>query len=159
MSCDRSRQPQWSAWLDGELPDAQAQAWHAHVAQCDDCRRALQWHQGLRTTLHAAPRAQADDAAESRWQRQARLRVEDRRVRQLSQRLTAAAALLLVACLTSLSLSTGQAATTSALTLAEVDTLLLHSTPALRTEEPVPQSMLVAQWLAADLGSARGERP
>lgn len=46
------------AYLDGELPPAQARQMEAHLAQCPECQTILQRHRALSALLQEAPAAQ-----------------------------------------------------------------------------------------------------
>jgi anti-sigma factor RsiW len=86
-----------SAYHDGELPPADAQAVARHIAQCPSCRTELERLQAISKWLSAAPQPAIPPAAVDRLRRSVRPR-RDRLVLRTTKALTAAAAAVLLVC-------------------------------------------------------------
>lgn len=147
MPCDQTQLV--AAYHDGELTPDQAREFAIHLESCPTCRRELDALQHLTQAIAAAPLAQPSGITMARLA--AVRRLQDRGTRRLAGALTAAAAVLLVVSLWSDSRRSEPA---SPLVVLDVVT-------AAPDEEPPPQTLTVARWMATDLAlaSAGGGRP
>lgn len=147
MSCDRT--PDLAALHDGELPAASRAELHTHLQSCADCRAELAGLRKLSNTIAAAPMAMPSQIALARLQ--AAPRAQERGIRRLAGFMTAAAAVLLAITLFN------HPATTEPVS----PMMVIDLAPTATDEEPPPQTLTVARWMATDLAlaSAGGGSP
>lgn len=140
MSCDRTHDV--AAFHDGELPAADQPALHAHLQSCADCRRELAAMRQLSDAITAAPLALPSQITMARLE--GAPRAQDYAVRRLAGWMTAAAAILLAITLFQHPTSTDTVSPLMVIDLASAAT----------DEEPPPETLAVARWMATDLALA-----
>jgi len=138
---------------DGEASPDEAARFAAHVATCDACRREAELVRWAGDAVRVARRPGPTLGMVERWANGTAL-AEDRRARRLAGWLTAAAAAVLVG-LAAVQLARPAADGSAAAVAASVEwdaasTLALASA----ADEQVPETLLAARWMAADLGAA-----
>ncbi len=146
MTCDRSQEV--SAYHDGELPAETARELEQHLAQCAACGVELAALRRLSQQVQAARLDEPPAGALQLWMRRSHRAADDRSVRRLAGWMTAAAAALLVTATLSLQMSPAEASPT----LSEWELAMINP-----DADAAPQSVFLAQWMAADL-SSDGER-
>lgn len=147
MNCDRTHD--LAALHDGELPAAARAELHTHLQSCVDCRAELAALQQLSATITAAPLAQPSQITLARLLRAPQ--TQDYAVRRLAGWMTAAAAVLLA-------ITLFQHPTT---TESPSPFMIIELASTAIDEEPPPETLTVARWMATDLAlaSASGGNP
>jgi len=96
-SCENQRQ--LSAYHDGELPADEAADLERHVARCEACAAELRKLRAMSHLLSSAIQRQVPAEAMDRWRRSVRP-ARDRVILRMTEMLSAAAAAILLVCLT-----------------------------------------------------------
>jgi anti-sigma factor RsiW len=147
-SCERTRQ--LNAYHDGELSPEDSRLLEAHLAQCAACARELQRLRGISRFLAGASMPGVPVEVVERLHENVAV-VRERSVVRMAEMLTAAAAVVLVACggwvWHDLGESTSHAATASPWEQAAVT---------LRVETSASEPQQLAQWIVEDLSQENG---
>lgn len=155
MSCDQNTN--LHAYHDGELAAGGRAAFEAHLRECAVCAEQLDELRRLGQMLKNAPMEPISPIALARLER-AYDAVRDRGVRRVAGWLTAAAAAVLVGVM----LIPSEPAPDVTASAAPWQTIAVMP-PADTSDEPIPELVLAAQWMANDLASfdtaGAGERP
>jgi anti-sigma factor RsiW len=157
MTCDKAAQIH--AYHDGELLPAQRAAIEAHLRTCVDCAALLADLRRVSALVANAPMERISPIALARLERSF-YAARDRGVLRVASWLTAAAAAVLL--FTMLMIPSEQPGGDATVSAAAWQTIAVMP-PADEADEPVPELVLAAQWMANDLASfdtaAAGERP
>lgn len=145
--CDHIHQV--SAYHDGELPSSVCAELKAHLETCEPCRRHLQALRAISHRLIQAPLPQPTEQSIQRWKASSR-RIQENRLRRFVGWMTSAAAGVLV--VSSLWNVPDLGPTEASSTLSGIDSAMFHA----EYSDPVPTTVLAAQWMATDLSLEGG---
>lgn len=144
MNCDHISEIH--AYHDGELAADRIEGLERHLATCGSCRAELAELRELSARVSSAALAAPSAIAVQRLVRSGRV-TQERSIRRLAGCLTAAAAAIVM-----VATVTRPQAPAPVQSAGGVDLLALDS-----MGEPLPETLLAAQWMALDLGAvARG---